>query len=157
MEVEDNLKREQLLLGMQNLPIPSQIDKLKARIDMIAAACESAEKVLADTRKAYCFGSRQGPAILPTLDKGQAAKIQEQENLLRTAVNFGEGLRLPADQKLITPSLPLHLVDIMPATDGVQSFADPSGMYMKNTPLMSNNIGSQGSLLQVKGYLCSSL
>ncbi|TYI44763.1 hypothetical protein ES332_A01G260900v1 [Gossypium tomentosum] len=151
MEVEDNLKREQLLLGMQNLPIPSQIDKLKARIDMIAAACESAEKVLADTRKAYCFGSRQGPAILPTLDKGQAAKIQEQENLLRTAVNFGEGLRLPADQKLITPSLPLHLVDIMPATDGVQSFADPSGMYMKNTPLMSNNIGSQGSLLQATG------
>lgn len=151
MEVEDNLKREQLLLGMQNLPIPSQIDKLKARIDMIAAACESAEKVLADTRKAYCFGSRQGPAILPTLDKGQAAKIQEQENLLRTAVNFGEGLRLPADQKLITPSLPLHLVDIMPATDGVQSFADPSGMYMKNTPLMSNNIGSQGTLLQATG------
>ncbi|PPD97601.1 hypothetical protein GOBAR_DD05373 [Gossypium barbadense] len=151
MEVEDNLKREQLLLGMQNLPIPSQIDKLKARIDMIAAACESAEKVLADTRKAYCFGSRQGPAILPTLDKGQAAKIQEQENLLRTAVNFGEGLRLPADQKLITPSLPLHLVDIMPAADGVQSFADPSGMYMKNTPLMPNNIGSQGSLLQATG------
>ncbi|KAH1056247.1 hypothetical protein J1N35_034312 [Gossypium stocksii] len=151
MEVEDNLKREQLLLGMQNLPIPSQVDKLKARIDMIAAACESAEKVLADTRKAYCFGSRQGPAILPTLDKGQAAKIQEQENLLRTAVNFGEGLRLPADQKLITPSLPLHLVDIMPAADGVQSFADPSGMYMKNTPLMSNNIGSQGSLLQATG------
>lgn len=151
MEVEDNLKREQLLLGMQNLPIPSQIDKLKARIDMIAAACESAEKVLADTRKAYCFGSRQGPAILPTLDKGQAAKIQEQENLLRTAVNFGEGLRLPADQKLITPSLPLHLVDIMPAADGVQSFADPSGMYMKNTPLMSNNIGSQGTLLQATG------
>ncbi|KAB2025355.1 hypothetical protein ES319_D06G142700v1 [Gossypium barbadense] len=151
MEVEDNLKREQLLLGMQNLPIPSQIDKLKARIDMIAAACESAEKVLADTRKAYCFFSRQGPAILPTLDKGQAAKIQEQENLLRTAVNFGEGLRLPADQKLITPSLPLHLVDIMPAADGVQSFADPSGMYMKNTPLMPNNIGSQGSLLQATG------
>ncbi|KAK5825645.1 hypothetical protein PVK06_020502 [Gossypium arboreum] len=137
MEVEDNLKREQLLLGMQNLPIPSQIDKLK--------------KELADTRKADCFGSRQGPAILPTLEKGQAAKIQEQENLLRIAVNFGEGLRLPADQKLITPLLPLHLVDIMPAADGVQSFADPSGMYMKNTPLMSNNIGSQGSLLQATG------
>lgn len=64
---------------------------LQTRIDMIGAACESAEKVLADTRKAYCFGSRQGPAILPTLDKGQAAKIQEQENLLRAAVNFGEG------------------------------------------------------------------
>lgn len=58
---------------------------------MIGAACESAEKVLADTRKAYCFGTRQGPQILPTLDKGQALKIQEQENLLRAAVNSGEG------------------------------------------------------------------
>lgn len=63
----------------------------QSRIDMIGAACESAEKVLADTRKAYCFGTRQGPQILPTLDKGQALKIQEQENLLRAAVNSGEG------------------------------------------------------------------
>jgi hypothetical protein len=116
METEDTLKRDQLLQGMQNLPIATQIDKLKvistfhftstfpllsslfilhsllqARIDMIAAACEGAEKVLADTRKAYCFGTRQGPAIAPTLDKGQAAKIQEQENLLRAAVNVGDG------------------------------------------------------------------
>lgn len=29
MEVEDNSKREQLLHGMQNLPIPMQIEKLK--------------------------------------------------------------------------------------------------------------------------------
>lgn len=29
MEVDDNSKREQLLLGMQNLPVPTQIDKLK--------------------------------------------------------------------------------------------------------------------------------
>lgn len=68
-----------------------EIYYLQARIDLIAAACEGAEKVLADTRKAYCFGTRQGPAIAPTLDKGQAAKIQEQENLLRAAVNAGEG------------------------------------------------------------------
>lgn len=61
---------------------------------MIGAACESAEKVLADTRKAYCFGTRQGVPILPTLDKGQAAKIQEQENLLRAAVNYGEGIMI---------------------------------------------------------------
>lgn len=117
METDDASKRDQLLQGMQNLPIATQIDKLKvilsltcsstpilhfdsthcrflllqARIDMIAAACEGAEKVLADTRKAYCFGTRQGPAIAPTLDKGQAAKIQEQESLLRAAVNVGEG------------------------------------------------------------------
>lgn len=60
---------------------------------MIAAACENAEKVLADTRKAYGFGTRQGPSMLPTMDKGQAAKIQEQESMLRAAVNDGAGKR----------------------------------------------------------------
>lgn len=65
---------------------------MQARIEMIGAACESAEKVIADTRKEYSLGSRQGPVIVPTLDKVQAAKILEQENLLRAAVNFGEGV-----------------------------------------------------------------
>ncbi|GLT72725.1 hypothetical protein SLA2020_446330 [Shorea laevis] len=60
MEMDDNTKREQLLHGMQNLPISSQIEKLKARIDMIGAACESAEKVLAETRKAYCLELGKG-------------------------------------------------------------------------------------------------
>lgn len=64
----------------------------QARIDMIGSACEAAEKVIADCRKAYGLGSRQGPSLVPTLDKVQAAKIQEQENLLRAAVNFGEGV-----------------------------------------------------------------
>ncbi|XP_030971141.1 mediator of RNA polymerase II transcription subunit 8 isoform X2 [Quercus lobata] len=148
MEVEDNSKREQLLLGMQNLPLSSQIEKLKARIDMIGAACESAEKMIADMRKAYMFGTRQGLTIAPTLDKGQAAKIQEQENLLRAAVNYGEGLRIPGDQRQITPALPSHLVDVITVGDGVQSFADASGMYSKNTPVSSNNISGQGTLLQ---------
>lgn len=58
---------------------------------MIGAACESAEKIIAEARKAN-FGTRQGPTVLPTIDKVQAAKIQEQENLLRSAVNHGEGL-----------------------------------------------------------------
>lgn len=66
---------------------------LQTRIEMIGAACESAEKVIADTRKAY-FGTRQGPTTIPTLDKVQAAKIQEQETLLRNAVNHGEGVVL---------------------------------------------------------------
>lgn len=66
----------------------------QARMAMIAAACENAEKVLADTRKVYGFGTRQGPSMLPTMDKGQAAKIQEQENMLRAAVNDGAGKRL---------------------------------------------------------------
>jgi hypothetical protein len=38
------------------------------------------------------------------LDKAQAAKIQEQENLLRAAVNYGEGERhnvfISVDKKL---------------------------------------------------------
>lgn len=58
---------------------------------MITAACDSAEKIIADARKAYGLGSRQASTNLPTLDKAQAAKIQEQENLLRAAVNYGEG------------------------------------------------------------------
>ncbi|KAL3528491.1 hypothetical protein ACH5RR_007813 [Cinchona calisaya] len=149
MEMDDNSKREQLLLGMQNLPLSLKIDKLKTRIDMIGAACESAEKVIADTRKAY-FGTRQGPTILPTIDKVQAAKIQEQENLLRHAVNRGEGLRIPGDQRQITSSLPVHLVDVL--GDSAQTFTDSSGMYMKSTPpLASNNSSSQGSLLQAAG------
>ncbi|XP_058762141.1 mediator of RNA polymerase II transcription subunit 8-like [Vicia villosa] len=153
METEDTSKRDQLLQGMQNLPIATQIDKLKARIDMIAAACEGAEKVLADTRKAYCFGTRQGPSIAPTLDKGQAAKIQEQENLLRAAVNVGEGLRLPVDQRHITSSLPMHLADAFTVNETAQPFPDGSNnnVYMKNTPLSSNNMGGQNTMLQTTG------
>ncbi|CAI9767124.1 unnamed protein product [Fraxinus pennsylvanica] len=151
MEIDDNTKREQLLQGMQNLPVSAQIEKLKARIDMIGAACESAEKVIADTRKAY-FGTRQGPTILPTIDKVQAAKIQEQENLLRSAVNHGEGLRISGDQRQITSTLPVHLVDILAANDGPQNYSDTSGMYLKNTPpLSSTSNNSQGNLLQASG------
>ncbi|KAM6544913.1 hypothetical protein CsatB_025649 [Cannabis sativa] len=151
METEDNAKRDQLLHGMQNLSVTQQIEKLKARIDMIGAACESAEKVLADTRKAYCFGTRQGPSIVPTLDKAQAAKIQEQENLLRAAVNYGEGLRLPGDQRQVTPTLPVHLVDVLSSGDGMQTFSDSSGMYHKNTPPSANNLAAQSPLLQASG------
>ncbi|KAG5538126.1 hypothetical protein RHGRI_025266 [Rhododendron griersonianum] len=151
MEMDDNAKRDQLLQGMQNLPLSSQIDKLKTRIEMIGAACESAEKVIADTRKAY-FGTRQGPTTIPTLDKVQAAKIQEQETLLRNAVNHGEGLRITGDQRQITSALPLHLVDVLTGGDGAHTFPDASGMYMKNTPpLSSNTVNNQGNLLQVSG------
>lgn len=58
---------------------------------MISSACETAEKVIADCRKTYGLGTRQGTNLGPTMDKAQAAKIQEQENLLRAAVNYGEG------------------------------------------------------------------
>ncbi|PKU63591.1 Mediator of RNA polymerase II transcription subunit 8 [Dendrobium catenatum] len=124
MEVEDNAKREQLLSGMANLPIPTQMEKLKVRIDMISAACETAEKVIADTRKAHGLGSRQGPTLVPTLDKVQAAKIQEQENQLRAAVNFGEGLRVTGDQRHLPSSLPPHLVDVLASGDGAHNFGE---------------------------------
>ncbi|RZC89287.1 hypothetical protein C5167_007897 [Papaver somniferum] len=145
MEVEDNSKREQLLIGMQNLPILKQIEKIKARIEMIGAACESAEKVIADTRKAYGLGARQVQSVVPTIDKVQAAKIQEQENLLRAAINSGS--RMQVDQRQLPASLPVHLVDVLTVGDGPQNFPDASGMYSKNTPT-SNNVNSQGALLQ---------
>ncbi|XP_050374407.1 mediator of RNA polymerase II transcription subunit 8 isoform X2 [Argentina anserina] len=151
MEVEDGAKREQLLLGLQSLPISTQIEKLTARISMIKDACDSAEKVLADTRKAYCIGTRQGIAVVPTLDKAQAAKIQEQENLLRAAVNYGEALRLPVDRRQNPPALPMHLVDVLSGGDGVQAFPEASGMYSKNTPLSSSNLSGQSPLMQVPG------
>lgn len=48
---------------------------------------------MADARKAYGLApQRGGPSMLPTtMDKAQAAKIREQENMLRAAVNEGEG------------------------------------------------------------------
>jgi uncharacterized protein (DUF1778 family) len=71
---------------------------------MIGSACETAEKVIAECRKNYGLGTRQGTNLVPTLDKAQAAKIQEQENLLRAAVNYGEGERhnvfISVDKKL---------------------------------------------------------
>ncbi|GJT00796.1 mediator of RNA polymerase II transcription subunit 8 isoform X1 [Tanacetum coccineum] len=158
IEADDTSKREQLLYAMQNLSVPSQIEKLKARIDMIGAACESAEKVIADTRKTY-FGTRQGPTNIMTLDKAQAAKIQEQENLLRHAVNHGQGLRLPPDQRQITSALPAHLVDVLPVGDNAQTVSESSGwsvsikrMYMKNTPpMVTNAVNNQGALMQGSG------
>ncbi|MQM00037.1 hypothetical protein Taro_032773 [Colocasia esculenta] len=162
MEVEDNSKREQLLHGMQNLPIPMQIEKLKARIDMIGAACESAEKVISDARKSYGLGSRQGPTLIPTLDKAQAAKIQEQENLLRAAVNFGEGmslspfissLRVPGDQRHLPSSLPMHLATVFPTSDSSHGYGDTSGVYQKNTPptFTPSSVTSQSAIMQAPG------
>lgn len=59
---------------------------------MVRAACDLAEKVVQEARKAYGFGSRQGLAALPTIDKVQAARIAEQEKALRSAANLGDGM-----------------------------------------------------------------
>uniref|UniRef100_A0A0E0D295 Mediator of RNA polymerase II transcription subunit 8 n=1 Tax=Oryza meridionalis TaxID=40149 RepID=A0A0E0D295_9ORYZ len=85
MEAEEVTKRDNLLSGITNLTVSGQIEKLKTRIDMIGSACETAEKVIAESRKNYGLGARQGANLGPTLDKAQAAKIQEQEGLLRAA------------------------------------------------------------------------
>ncbi|XP_006650204.3 mediator of RNA polymerase II transcription subunit 8 isoform X2 [Oryza brachyantha] len=142
MEAEETTKRENLLSGITNLPVPAQIEKLKARIDMIGSACETAEKVITECRKTYGLGARQGTNLGPTLDKAQAAKIQEQEGLLRAAVNYGEGLRVPGDQRQYS-SLPSHLVEVLPFGDGV---------YPKNTStFVPNVVNAQGNPMQVSG------
>ncbi|TVT99901.1 hypothetical protein EJB05_54692, partial [Eragrostis curvula] len=152
MEIEETTKRENLLSGITNLPVPTQIEKLKARIDMIGSACETAEKVIAEHRKSYGLGARQGTNLVPTLDKAQAAKIQEQENLLRAAVNYGEGLRVPGDQRQLHSSLPSHLVEVLPFGDGVQNFGDNSGVYPKNTSTFApNSVNTQGNTIQASG------
>uniref|UniRef100_K3ZU01 Mediator of RNA polymerase II transcription subunit 8 n=1 Tax=Setaria italica TaxID=4555 RepID=K3ZU01_SETIT len=151
MEVEEATKREQLLSGITNLPVPTQIEKIKVRIDMIGSACETAEKVIADCRKSYGLGTRQGTNLVPTLDKAQAAKIQEQENLLRAAVNYGEGLRVPGDQRQ-PQSLPSHLVEVLSFGDGQQSFGDNSGGYPKNSSTFTpSGVNTQGNPVQASG------
>jgi hypothetical protein len=130
MEAEEATKRDNLLSGITNLTVSGQIEKLKTRIDMIGSACETAEKVIAESRKNYGLGARQGANLGPTLDKAQAAKIQEQEGLLRAAVNYGEGLRVPGDQRQMYSSLPSHLVDVLPFGDGAHNFGDNSGLFL---------------------------
>ncbi|CAN6910273.1 unnamed protein product [Brassica oleracea var. botrytis] len=119
METDNKVKIDQLLQDVQSLPVPMQIETLKERIRKIAEACENAEKVMADARKAYGLAPQRGcPSMLPTtMDRAQAAKILEQENMLRAAVN--EGLRLPPDQRQITTALPPHMVDALFVNDAV--------------------------------------
>jgi hypothetical protein len=61
---------------------------------MIGSACETTEEVTVKCHKGYGLRTRQGTNLGPTLlDNAQAAKIQEQEGLLRTKLNYGEGGR----------------------------------------------------------------
>ncbi|XP_011625734.1 mediator of RNA polymerase II transcription subunit 8 isoform X2 [Amborella trichopoda] len=140
MESEETSMKEKLLHSLSHLPVSTQIERLKSRIDMIAAACDGASKAIADARKAYGLGSRQVPSMVPPIDKVQAAKIQEQEKLLKAAVNVGDGLRIPGDQKHLPSVLPAHLVDALSSGDGV---------HPKNPQAIStNNIGTQGTAIQ---------
>ncbi|CAH8387637.1 unnamed protein product [Eruca vesicaria subsp. sativa] len=137
METDNNVKREGLLQEVQSLPIATQIETLKERIGKIAEACESAAKEMADARKAYGFPPHSGLSMspFPTMDKVQAAKILDQENMLRGSVNEGTGL-MPPDQREITTSLPPHMV---------------AALFDPGNNVASNNINSQEDLMQVSG------
>jgi hypothetical protein len=62
------------------------------QIETVRLVCDAAEKVLQEARKVYGLSTRQGPVALTTLDKAQAARIAEQEKLIRAASNFGDGM-----------------------------------------------------------------
>lgn len=126
MELEETTRRQQILQGISNLPVQTQVEKLKSRIDAIAAACNNAEKCISEARKVYGLGTRHNPGIIPQLDKLQASKIDDQEKLLRSAVNSGEGLWLPADQKSPPTVLPPHLELAVASGDGT--------LYPRNPP-----------------------
>lgn len=49
MEMDDNTKREQLLQGMQNLPVAAQIEKLKVSACYYASHVASTEHDLIST------------------------------------------------------------------------------------------------------------
>ncbi|KAI5069448.1 hypothetical protein GOP47_0015749 [Adiantum capillus-veneris] len=122
MESEEAALKEQILAGVSNLPLQLQTEKLQKQIGMVIKACEFAEKALTENRKLYGLGSRQVPAIIPPLDKAQAAKIAEQEKLLRAAVNMGEGLRLLPSERQQPVSLPQHLVAALQSSDGGSTY-----------------------------------
>lgn len=141
MELEETAKKEQILGGLSSLPVLTQVEKLKSRIDAIGAACSCAEKAINDSRKVYALGTRHTPGIIPPMDKVQLAKIEEQEKLLRAAANLGEGLRLPVDQRIEPTVLPPHLECGLASVDGDTSFAEATGaLYSKNPSSASPSI-----------------
>ncbi|XP_057820129.2 mediator of RNA polymerase II transcription subunit 8 isoform X2 [Cryptomeria japonica] len=135
MELEETSRRQQILQGISSLPVQIQVEKLKSRIDAIATACNNAEKCISEARKVYGLGARHNPGIIPQLDKLQATKIDEQEKLLRSAVNSGEGLWLPVDQRSPPTVLPPHLELGVAPGDGETSFPEAIGnVYPRNPP-----------------------
>ncbi|KAI9087292.1 hypothetical protein K1719_030762 [Acacia pycnantha] len=74
-----------------------------------------------------------------SLFKAISGILEDFDAYARTNTN-PNGLRLSGDQRHITPALPMHLADVLTVHEAPQPFADASGMYMKNTPLTSNNM-----------------
>lgn len=141
MELEETARKEQILGGLSSLPVLTQVEKLKSRIDAIGAACSCAEKTINDSRKVYELGTRHTPGSITPLDKVQVAKIEEQEKLLRAAANHGEALRLPVDQRIEPTVLPSHLESGLASVDGDTSFVEATGaLYSKNSSSASPSI-----------------
>ncbi|KAJ7522425.1 hypothetical protein O6H91_18G010100 [Diphasiastrum complanatum] len=136
MEVEESMLRDKLLSGLSNLSLPAQSEYLQKKIEMVRSACDIAEKVLADTRKVYGLGTRQGPVSFPTMEKAHTAKVIEQEKLLRNAANYGEGLRISPDQRQVSGSLPQHLAPSFAMGDSAPSSfqVTDSGSGLPKTP-----------------------
>ncbi|GJS07584.1 mediator of RNA polymerase II transcription subunit 8 isoform X1 [Tanacetum coccineum] len=58
-------------------------------------------------------------------------------------------LRLPPDQRQLIPALPVHLVDVLPVGDNVQTISESYVMYVKNTPpMVTNFVDNEGALIQ---------
>lgn len=124
MEIYESTKREQLLNGMKNLPVSIQIEKLKTIMDKIEAAWAGANDAYISI-----YTTQLRPVVLQTIETVQDAKIREQENLLQSAVNLGEGLRMPEDQRQVTSSLPVHLVDVLTGQIFFDRICDVPGDY----------------------------
>ncbi|CAM6021471.1 unnamed protein product [Sphagnum balticum] len=134
MEAEEATMKEQILSGISSLPVHAQNEKIQRQIETVRLVCDAAEKVLQEARKVYGLSTRQGPVALTTLDKAQAARIAEQEKLIRAASNYGDGLRVSPDQQQMASVLPSHIASAL-GTDGVHCI----GMQLTNPHLSRAN------------------
>jgi hypothetical protein len=139
MEAEEATMKEQILSGISSLPVHAQNEKIQRQIETVRLVCDAAEKVLQEARKVYGLSTRQGPVALTTLDKAQAARIAEQEKLIRAASNFGDGLRISPDQQQMASVLPSHIASALGTDGGLGlrgslSALPPSGLIRPTAP-----------------------
>ncbi|KAH9573495.1 hypothetical protein CY35_01G003700 [Sphagnum magellanicum] len=144
MEAEEAIMKEQILSGISSLPVHAQNEKIQRQIETVRVVCDAAEKVLQEARKVYGLSTRQGPVSLTTLDKAQAARIAEQEKLIRAASNFGDGLRIPPDQQQMASVLPSHIASALGTDGGLGlrgslSALPPSGLIRSTVPQQLTN------------------
>ncbi|CAI5508019.1 unnamed protein product [Closterium sp. Naga37s-1] len=114
MEVEGRAREEALRGPLAALPVAQQLELLQLQAKMVDVACERAEKVILDARKAHGIGARQAAASVAALygagstDKAALARVADQEKLLRNALATGEGFRVPPQPAAAGPAPPAH-------------------------------------------------